>query len=130
MVVVVDTCSLHRLVVYYLPFDKDGLLLSLLEKQFTSGQMMMTDLVYSECQYMDKGVILERLPFLKNAEFKKGLIKTEGLVPKGGVLRQAPSRLHGAAESAMEPAARPGIWTETSSIFYRFLLSTYHARED
>jgi hypothetical protein len=86
MVVVVDTCSLHRLVVYYLPFDKDGALLSLLEKQFTSRQMMMTDLVYTECQRMDKGIILERMPFLKDAGFKKGLIKTEDLVPNKKLL--------------------------------------------
>ena len=46
----------------------------------------MTDLVYFECQRMDKGVILERLPFLKNAEFKKGLIKTEDFVPNKKLL--------------------------------------------
>lgn len=81
MVVVVDTCSLHRLVEYYLPFDKDGVLVPLIERLFASKEMMMTDLVYNECQRMAKGIIMEKLPFLKTAEFKKGLISTDVLVP-------------------------------------------------
>lgn len=81
MVVVVDTCSLHRLVDYYLPLDKGGVLVPLLERLFAAKQMMMTDLVYTECQRISKGIIIEKLPFMKTAAFKKELIKTDILIP-------------------------------------------------
>lgn len=87
MVVIIDTCSLHRLVEYYLPLDREGFLVPLLDRLFTSREMMMTDFVYTECQRMAKGIILEKLPFLKSDKFKKTLIKTDVLIPNQKLMR-------------------------------------------
>lgn len=81
MVVVVDTCSLHRLVEYYLPLDRKGELVPLLQKLFLGRKILMTDFVYTECQRVAKGIIIKKLPFLQTEEFKKGIIKTDVLIP-------------------------------------------------
>lgn len=81
MVVVVDTCSLHRLVEYYLPLDKANKIVPLLESLFLSNVMVMTQAVYDECSYMSKGIILEKLPFLKTTRFKSLIIKEDRFIP-------------------------------------------------
>ncbi len=87
MVVVVDTCSLHRLVEYYLPLDKKGLLIPLFKSLFEGRQILMTEFVYEECRQMAKGVILKKLPFMSSAAFKKNLIKSETILPDQKLLR-------------------------------------------
>lgn len=87
MVVVVDTCSLHRLVEYYLPLDKKGVLIPLFKSLFEGRQILMTEFVYEECQRMAKGVILKKLPFMSSAAFKKNLIKSETILPDQKLLR-------------------------------------------
>lgn len=87
MVVVVDTCSLHRLVEYYLPLDKSGKLIPLLEQEFLSGDMMMTQAVFEECSRISKGVIVKRLPFLVSRQGKKLIIAADKFLPDQKLLR-------------------------------------------
>ncbi len=81
MVVVVDTCSLHRLVEYYLPLDKSNKLVPLMESLFMSHDIVMTKAIYDECAHMSKGIILEKLPFLKSKDFKPLIVKEDTFIP-------------------------------------------------
>ena len=84
MVVIVDTCSLSRLVQYYLPFDKGNQLIPLIStliKNVKNGEMIVTEAVFEECKYLKKGIILEKLSFLKEKDFKDRQIKTDQLIP-------------------------------------------------
>lgn len=81
MVVVVDTCSLHRLVEYYLPLDKSGKIVPLLEGLFMSNDILMTEAVHLECSRVSKGIILDKLPFLKSKEFKSHIIAAGTFLP-------------------------------------------------
>lgn len=87
MVVVTDTCSLHRLAEYYLPFDRSGKLVPLLESLFRSGQAVMTSAVYEECRRLDRGMVVESFPFMRTEEFKKSVVKPEQFVPDAKLLR-------------------------------------------
>jgi hypothetical protein len=64
MVALIDTCSLRRLVEYYLPFDKDHTLVDFLTHQYQKKELVVIDAVYEECKYQKKGEILKDLPFL------------------------------------------------------------------
>lgn len=81
MVVVVDTCSLSRLVQYYLPFDKGNQLITLISTLIKNREMIVTEAVFDECKYIKKGIILEKLPFLKEKDFKALQIKSDQLIP-------------------------------------------------
>lgn len=85
MVVVVDTCSLHRLVEYYLPLDKEGKLVPLFERLFLSREIVMTESVFWECSKMSKGVVVSELPFL--AKLKSQIIKSDYFLPDQKLLR-------------------------------------------
>lgn len=86
MVVVVDTCSLHRLVEYYLPLDKCGKLIPLLEQLFLSREIVMTQAVYQECQYTQKGKVLKALPFL-SAQGRRLILQPNSFTPDKKLLR-------------------------------------------
>ncbi len=81
MVVIVDTCSLSRLVQYYLPFDKGNQLIPLISTLIKNGEMIVPEAVFEECKYLKKGIILEKLSFLKEKDFKDRQIKTDQLIP-------------------------------------------------
>jgi hypothetical protein len=66
MVALIDTCSLRRLVEYYLPFDKDDILVTFLAHQYQKKELVVIDAVYEECKYQKKGEILKDLPFLSS----------------------------------------------------------------
>lgn len=87
MVVVVDTCSLLRLVDYYLPLDKTNKLVPLLEQLFYSRDMVMTKAVYEECQHVSKGIVVKSLPFLNTKESKKLIVAPEAFSPDQKLLR-------------------------------------------
>ncbi len=87
MVVVVDTCSLHRLVEYYLPLDKSKRIVPLLERLFYSREMVMTQAVYEECQRVSKGIIVKALPFLNSKQGKKLIVAPETFAPDQKLLR-------------------------------------------
>ena len=73
MIVIIDTCSLLSLVRYYLPFDKDSILLSLIENKIKAGEIRIIDAVHQECTYTAQGIIKKLLPFLNDQ------IKTEDI---------------------------------------------------
>ncbi len=87
MVVVVDTCSLHRLVEYYLPLDKEGKLVPLFERLFLGREIIMTESVFSECSRIAKGIITTKLPFLKTKAAKDLLIKLDYFPPDAKLLK-------------------------------------------
>jgi len=87
MVVVIDTCSLHRLVEYYLPLDKSGKLIPLLEELFLSRNIVMTKAVHDECSHTSQGVIVKKLPFLSSKEFKNLIVKEDYFLPDTKFLR-------------------------------------------
>lgn len=87
MVVVVDTCSLHRLVEYYLPLDKERQLVPLFERLFLSREIIMTESVFLECSRMSKGEIISKLPFLSSSKVKSQIIKSDTFLPDQKLLR-------------------------------------------
>lgn len=89
MVVIVDTCSLHRLVEYYMPLDKAGKLIPLFKDQFMHEKAIMTESVYQECSFISKGIILTRMPFLKSKEFHRLIVKKDELIPEKKLLNIA-----------------------------------------
>lgn len=70
MKVLIDTCSLISFVRYYLPFGKEGKLLTFLEEQILSKNIIVLDKVITECSRQGKGLVINALPFLKNAKYK------------------------------------------------------------
>ena len=87
MVVVVDTCSFHRLVEYYLPLDKAGQLVPLFEQLFFGHEIIMTESVFLECSRMSKGIITTKLPFLKTKAAKDILVKPDFFPPDAKLQR-------------------------------------------
>lgn len=71
MTVIIDTSSLLSLVRYYLPFDADQKLLGIVQAGIKSGEIVIIDAVYEECRYTSKGLVLDNIGFLTDADFKK-----------------------------------------------------------
>jgi len=78
MIVLIDTSSLLSLVRYYLPFDKDHTLYNFIKDKIESKKILVLDKVYEECVYTAKGIVLEKLEYLKS---KKNIIKTAEILP-------------------------------------------------
>lgn len=74
----IDACSLVALVRYYLPFDKDSILLNFIERKIESKEIIVLDKVYEQCANIAKGIVVEKLPFLK---VKKNQINTSTYLP-------------------------------------------------
>lgn len=71
MKVVIDTSSLIALVRYYLPFDASHNLYDLIKGKIKIGDIIILDAVLSECEYQGNGLVIEKLGFLKDKDFKK-----------------------------------------------------------
>lgn len=71
MTIVIDTNSLLALVRYYLPFDKNGLLIGFIKSKIESGECIIIDKVLEECTYISKGLVISNLGFLKDKVFLK-----------------------------------------------------------
>ncbi len=83
MRVVIDTNSLNALVRYYLPFDANNNLYELVKKKIQSGDIVILDAVLTECKFQSDGLVLKKLDFLDDKEFKKQYkipLKTEDLI--------------------------------------------------
>lgn len=83
MKIIIDTNSLLSLVRYYLPFDKENVLYNLFQKKIENDEIIIIDAVFTQCNYISKGIILERLHFLKDKSFlkkSKSPFKTESLI--------------------------------------------------
>ncbi len=78
MNVVIDTSSLLSLVRYYLPFDKENKLKTLIQAKVESGEIIVLDKVAEECGYVAGGIVLQQLDFLAD---KKNQTKTTDLFP-------------------------------------------------
>ena len=78
MIVLIDTSSLISLVRYYLPFDKDQTLYNFLKDKIESKKILVLDKVYEECVYTAKGIVLEKLEYLR---IKKNITKTNEILP-------------------------------------------------
>lgn len=78
MRVAIDTSSLHALVRYYLPFDRDQRLYRFIQQKAEAGEILIIQEVYFECKTIAQGEILKALPYLKE---KKHHLKTDDLLP-------------------------------------------------
>lgn len=76
---IIDTSSLMVLVRYYLPFDNENKLKQLICSKFENGEFVVIDKVFIESEYQAKGLILQKLDFLKRGH--KRIIKTEDVLP-------------------------------------------------
>ena len=77
MIVLIDTCSLLSLVRYYIPFDNSGILLEFIKRKLTAGEIIVIDRVINECQWVAKGIVLDKLVCLKE---KRLHANTESLI--------------------------------------------------
>jgi hypothetical protein len=75
---IIDTSSLLALVRYYLPFDKKGVLKTLLQSKFVGGELIILDKIFEEAKYLSQGIILKELDFIAD---KKKHINTKSLIP-------------------------------------------------
>ncbi len=82
MKVIMDTNSLLSLVRYYLPFDAKEKLIDFFKAKIESGEVLIIDAVYDECEKVSQRLILKELSFLTKSEFKKKYRKTNELVPR------------------------------------------------
>ena len=83
MKVVIDTNSLLSLVRYYLPFDKNSILLNFFKSKIEEGEIIIIDKVYEECSYSAKGLVISKLSFLSDKIFLKSARtphKTDALI--------------------------------------------------
>lgn len=83
MKVVIDSNSLLSLVRYYLPFDRNSVLFNFIKGKIEQGEIVIIDAVYLQCQYLVRGIILEKLAYLKEPAFLKSAklpFKTDGLL--------------------------------------------------
>lgn len=71
MKVVIDTNSLLSIVRYYLPFDRSGVMYKFLISKIETGEIIIIDKVFEQCTYVSKGIVLEKLKFLKDKAFLK-----------------------------------------------------------
>lgn len=67
---VIDTCSLLNLVQYYLPFDKDSILLTFIKEEIEKEKIIVIDQVVKQCGWTSKGLVLNEIPFLKDHQTK------------------------------------------------------------
>lgn len=83
MKVVLDTNSLLVLVRYYLPFDKEKVLFQFIKSKIADRDIIIIDKVLEECKYISKGLVIEKLPYLKDKIFLKNVkcpYKTDSLI--------------------------------------------------
>ncbi|MCK9212695.1 MAG: DUF4411 family protein [Ignavibacteriaceae bacterium] len=83
MKVVIDTNSLLSLVRYYLPFDKNSILFDFIKYKIERGEIIIIDKVLEECSYNSKGLVIQKLSYLKDKSFLKSVklpFKTETLI--------------------------------------------------
>ena len=78
MKVVIDTSSLLALVRYYLPFDDNQTLFNLIRLKIFNKDIIILDKVIDECKYISKGIVLDKLNYLKNRKIK---VNTTEILP-------------------------------------------------
>lgn len=89
MKVVIDTNSLLSLVRYYLPFDKSMVLFQFFKRKIETGEIIIIDKVFEQCEYISKGIVLTKLSYLTDKDF----LKTAKLPYKtGSLLAPSPAK--------------------------------------
>ncbi|MCD4691433.1 MAG: DUF4411 family protein [Calditrichales bacterium] len=84
MKVVIDTSSLLSLVRYYLPFDTNKKLFSFIKLQIEKGNLIIIDEVLTECEYISKKIVINKMVYLSDKNFRKEFnipTKTKNLLP-------------------------------------------------
>lgn len=84
MKVIIDTSSLLSLVRYYLPFDPNDKLFNFVKYEITLGNIIIIDEVLKECGFTSKKLVVRRLEYLTDKDFKKKHkvpLKTQDLIP-------------------------------------------------
>ena len=71
MKVIIDSNSLLSLVRYYLPFDKNSVLFNFIKTKIEEGEFIIIDKVHTQCHYLAKGIVLEKLAYLTDKAFLK-----------------------------------------------------------
>lgn len=99
MTVLIDTSSLLSLVRYYLPFDKSGILFKFIQEKIEKREVIVLDKVFEECKYTSKGLVLERLDYLKD---KKNHEKTDLVLPSKKFFNQLENNfINGSAKNKL-----------------------------
>lgn len=78
MAIVVDTCSLLMIAKNYLPLDDSGSMAAFLEQKFKEKELLLLDAIQQEASQTSKGIVMEKIPFLKD---KAMVIKTADMFP-------------------------------------------------
>lgn len=78
MVIIVDTCSLLMIAKNYLPLDDSGSMAAFLEQKFKEKELLLLDAIQQEASQTSKGIVMEKMPFLKD---KAMVIKTVDMFP-------------------------------------------------
>lgn len=84
MIAVIDTNSLLSLAKYYLPNDKNNILLDFLREKLKNDELIIIDKVFQESKFISQKQILKSLPYLQDKKFLKTYKigeNTEALIP-------------------------------------------------
>ncbi len=84
MKIIIDTSSLIHLVRYYLPFEQETELSDFIQSKFEAGDLILIDAIYNECRSLSGGLIMKKMDYLKNKDFKNKFkipINTQNLLP-------------------------------------------------
>lgn len=99
MTVLIDTSSLLSLVRYYLPFDKDNYLFDFFQEKIENKEIIVIDKVFEECKFTSKGVVLDKLEYLKA---KKNQEKTDLYLPSRKFFNQLENNfINGSAKNKL-----------------------------
>ncbi len=101
MIIAIDTSSLLSLVRYYLPFDKKTVLYDFIKQKIESKEIIVLDKVYDECKYTSKGIVIEKLEYLKD---KKNQLSTVDILPNQKFFNQVENQfINGSAKNLLTP---------------------------
>ncbi len=102
MKVVIDTSSLLAFVRYYLPFDDKHTLFDLIKNKIFNKEIIIIDKVIDECKFISKGIILEKLDYLKNRRIK---INSTEILPTKKFYNQLENQfVYGSAKNRLNEA--------------------------
>lgn len=99
---IIDTSSLISLARNFLVFDSENVLYEFFEKKFRSGEFILIDKVYTECDRTAKGLVLDKMQFLK---LKENIFKTDEIFPSQKFFNQLDSQfINGRAKASLKAA--------------------------
>lgn len=78
MKAVIDTSSLISLVRYYMPFDGNSKLSSIIQQKIEEKEIIVLDKVVMESTYTAKGIVIDKLDYLTK---RKNQVRTDEILP-------------------------------------------------